>query len=87
MSFSQIVSNQPLTPAELISALIGIAGLALLAYGIHVMQGSNAERQANAEVLKGVANSLNSMAATLDAHTNVLDTHTAALKKLLEERN
>ena len=80
MSLSQIVSSQPLTPAELISSLIGIAGLALIAYGIHIMKGSNAERQANAEVLKGVANSLNSIAATLD-------THTEALKKLLEERN
>ena len=80
MTLEQIVSNQPLTPAELINTLLGLAGLALIAYGIHVMKGSNAERQANAEVLRGVANSLNSMAATLD-------THTEALKKLLEERN
>ena len=80
MTLEQIVSNQPLTPAELINTLLGLAGLALIAYGIHVMKGSNAERQANAEVLRGVANSLNSIATTLD-------THTAALKKLLEERN
>ncbi len=42
MTPSQIVSSQPMAPAELINALIGIAGLALIAYGIQVMKGSRA---------------------------------------------
>ena len=51
MELSQIVASQPFTPVELISSLIGILGLVLLAYGIHVMGRGNTERQAIAGTL------------------------------------
>lgn len=53
--------------------LIGLLQVGLIAWVIWLMSRSNAERQANADVLKSVANTLN--------------THTAALQKLLEERS
>ena len=53
--------------------LIGLLQVGLIAWGIWLLSRSNAEQQATANVLKSVANTLN--------------THTTALQKLLEERS
>jgi len=42
---------EPLTLAELISSLIGIAGLSLVFYGIRVMSTRNTERSVLARTL------------------------------------
>ena len=67
-----MVNLEPLTLAELINSLIGIAGLSLVAWGINEMRNSNIDRKANAEVLQGVARTLNA--------------HTDALERLLGKR-
>ena len=67
-----MVNLEPLTLAELINSLIGIAGLCLVAWGINEMRNSNIDRKANAEVLQGVARTLNA--------------HTDALERLLGKR-
>lgn len=66
MELSQIVASQPLTPAELISSLIGIAGLALVAYGIHMMGRGNTERQAIADTLNTHTQALQKVLEKMD---------------------
>ncbi len=66
MELGQIVASQPLTPAELISSLIGIAGLALIAYGIHVMSRGNTERQAIADTLNTHTQALQKVLEKMD---------------------
>ena len=66
MELSQIVASQPPTPAELISSLIGIAGLALVAYGIHMMGRGNTERQAIADTLNTHTQALQKVLEKMD---------------------
>ncbi len=59
--------------AEWAQVTVSLLQTALIAWGIWLMSKSNQDRQANAEVLKSVADTLN--------------THTDALKQLLQERS
>ena len=68
-----MVNLEPLTLAELINSLIGIAGLCLVAWGINEMRNSNIDRKANAEVLQANAEVLQGVARTLNAHTDALE--------------
>ena len=61
-----MVNLEPLTLAESINSFMGIAGLCLVAWGIKEIRNSNIDRKANAEVLQGVAR-------TLNAHTDALE--------------
>ena len=61
-----MVNLEPLTLAELINSLIGIAGLCLVAWGINEIRNSNIDRKANAEVLQGVARTLNAPTDALE---------------------